>query len=210
MKTGPAGVPGEPAGLLTGPRRHLPRRGAGAPLTRASPAARPQLDPRTAHPQLLLSEDGLRARFCAKWQRSPGGPQRFDRATCVLAGAGFAGGRHTWALRVELGPGGSCTAGVALRALPRKGELRLRPAAGVWAVRLAGGGASALGAFPARLALREQPRQLRVSLDYEAGWVSFANAATREPVHTFTAAFTQEVVPFFGLWGRGSSFSLSP
>ncbi|XP_059558199.1 tripartite motif-containing protein 10-like [Myotis daubentonii] len=172
--------------------------------------ARPSLDPGTAHPKLLLSEDRLGARFCYKWQRSPDGPQRFDRATCVLARAGFTGGRHTWVVRVDLGPGGSCTAGVALGALPRKGELRLRPAAGVWAVRLAGGCASALGAFPTRLALREPPRQLRVSLDYEVGWVTFANAATREPIHTFTASFTQEVFPFFGLWGRGSSFSLSP
>lgn len=199
-----------PPGAAGGPPASPEGVGASADAVPLAPTARPSLDPGTAHPKLLLSEDRLGARFCYKWQRSPDGPQRFDRATCVLARAGFTGGRHTWVVRVDLGPGGSCTAGVALGALRRKGELRLRPAAGVWAVRLAGGCASALGAFPTRLALREPPRQLRVSLDYEVGWVTFANAATREPIHTFTASFTQEVFPFFGLWGRGSSFSLSP
>ncbi|XP_058141395.1 tripartite motif-containing protein 10-like [Dasypus novemcinctus] len=167
------------------------------------------LDPETSHPKLLLSEDHQRAWFSYKWQNSPDSPQRFDKATCVLAQGGFSGGRHTWVVSVDLAHGGSCTVGVASGAARRKGELRLRPEEGVWAVRLAWGFVSALGSFPTRLVLTEQPRQVRVSLDYEVGWVSFANAATHEPIYTFTASFTQEVFPLFGLWGRGSKFSLS-
>ncbi|KAF6365551.1 tripartite motif containing 10 [Rhinolophus ferrumequinum] len=56
------------------------------------------LDPQTSHPKLLLSEDHQRARFSYKWQNSPNNPQRFDRATCVLAHGGFTGGRHTWVM----------------------------------------------------------------------------------------------------------------
>ncbi|KAM5287296.1 tripartite motif-containing protein 10 isoform 1-T1 [Hipposideros larvatus] len=167
------------------------------------------LDPETSHPKLLLSEDHKGARFSYKWQNSPDNPQRFDRATCVLAHGGFTGGRHTWVVSVDLAHGGSCTVGVVSEDVQRKGELRLRPEEGVWAVRLAWGFVSALGSFPTRLALKEQPRQVRVSLDYEVGWVTFANAVTQEPIYTFTASFTQKVFPFFGLWGRGSSFSLS-
>ncbi|XP_005414357.1 PREDICTED: tripartite motif-containing protein 10 [Chinchilla lanigera] len=167
------------------------------------------LDPQTSHPKLLLSEDHQRARFSYKWQISPDSPQRFDRATCVLALRGFTGGRHTWVVSVDLAHGGSCTVGVASGDVQRKGELRLRPEAGVWAVRLAWGFVSALGSFPTRLALEEQPRQLRVSLDYEVGWVTFCNAVTQEHIYTFTASFTREVFPFFGVWGRGSGFSLS-
>ncbi|XP_004694802.1 PREDICTED: tripartite motif-containing protein 10 [Condylura cristata] len=167
------------------------------------------LDLQTSHPKLLLSEDLQRARFSYKWQNSPDNPQRFDRATCVLAHGGFTGGRHTWVVSVDLTHGGSCTLGVVSEDVRRKGELRMRPEEGVWAVRLAWGFVSALGSFPTRLALEEQPRQVRVSLDYEVGWVTFVNAVTQEPIHTFTASFTQKVFPFFGLWGRGSSFSLT-
>ncbi|XP_077658201.1 tripartite motif-containing protein 10 isoform X1 [Urocitellus parryii] len=167
------------------------------------------LDPQTSHPKLLLSEDHQRAQFSYKWQNSPESPQRFDRATCVLAHSGFTGGRHTWVVSVDLAHGGSCTVGVVSEDVRRKGELRLRPEEGVWALRLAWGFVSALASFPARLALEEQLRQVRVSLDYEVGWVTFANAVTHEHIYTFTASFTGKVFPFFGLWGRGSSFSLS-
>ncbi|XP_021079342.1 tripartite motif-containing protein 10 isoform X1 [Mesocricetus auratus] len=167
------------------------------------------LDPQTSHPKLLLSEDHQRARFSYKWQNSPDTPQRFDRATCVLARRGFTGGRHTWAVNVDLAHGGSCTVGVVRGDVRRKGELRLRPEEGVWAVRLAWGFVSALGPFPTRLALEQQPRKVQVSLDYEVGWVTFVNAVTQEHIYTFTASFTREVFPLFGLWGRGSSFSLN-
>lgn len=99
--------------------------------------------------------------------------------------------------------------GVVSEDMQRKGDLHLRPEEGVWAIRLAWGFVSALGSFPTRLALKEQPRQVRVSLDYEVGWVTFANALSLEPIYTFTASFTQKIFPFFGLWGRGSSFSLN-
>ena len=173
------------------------------------PTAHISLDPQTSHPKLLLSEDNQQARFSYKWQNSPDNPQRFDRATCVLAHSGFTEGRHTWVVSVDLAHGGSCTVGVVSQDIRRKGELRMRPEEGVWAVRLAWGFVSALGSFPTRLALEEHPRQVRVSIDYEVGWVTFVNAVTQEPIYTFTASFTQKVFPFFGLWGRGSKFSLS-
>nr|XP_004671975.3 tripartite motif-containing protein 10 [Jaculus jaculus] len=167
------------------------------------------LDPQTSHPKLLLSEDHKQARFSYKWQNSPDTPQRFDRITCVLAQSGFTGGRHTWVVNVDLAHGGSCTLGVVREDVRRKGELRLRPEEGIWVVRLAWGFVSALGSFPTRLVLEKQPRKVRVSLDYEVGWVTFSNAVTQEHIYTFTASFTEKVFPLFGLWGRGSSFSLS-
>ncbi|MEJ1281022.1 tripartite motif-containing 10 [Cricetulus griseus] len=191
-----------------------PARGLLTPICRRTcslfySTAQIALDPQTSHPKLLLSEDHRRARFSYKWQNSPDTPQRFDRATCVLAQRGFTGGRHTWVVNVDLAHGGSCTVGVAREDVQRKGELRLRPEEGTWAVRLAWGFVSALGSFPTRLALEQQPRKVQVSLDYEVGWVTFVNAVTQEHIYTFTASFTREIFPLFGLWGRGSSFSLS-
>ncbi|XP_074092921.1 tripartite motif-containing protein 10 isoform X2 [Macrotis lagotis] len=168
------------------------------------------LDPQTAHPKLLLSEDLHQAQFSYKWQTSLDSPLRFDRAICVLAQAGFVGGRHTWVIAVDLAHGGSCTMGVVNQDVQRKGELKFRPEEGIWAVRLAWGFVSALGSFPTRLSLEENPRQIRVSLDYEVGWVTFSNATTQEPIYTFTTSFIGKIFPFFGLWGRGSSFSLNP
>ncbi|XP_028910719.1 tripartite motif-containing protein 10-like [Ornithorhynchus anatinus] len=172
--------------------------------------ARVVLDPETAHPKLLLGEDGRGARFSSKWQSSPASPGRFDRTTCVLARDGFTAGRHAWEVGVAPGPGGSCTVGLAGQDAPRKGELRLRPEEAVWAVRVACGFLSALSAFPARIPLRDTPRRLRVALDYDVGWLSFSDADTQETVYTFSASFTGRVFPFFGLWGRGSSLTLDP
>nr|KAF6508789.1 tripartite motif containing 10 [Rousettus aegyptiacus] len=56
------------------------------------------LDPQTSHPKLLVSENHQQVRFSYKWQNTPDSPQRFDRATCVLAQHGFTRGRHTWVI----------------------------------------------------------------------------------------------------------------
>lgn len=54
------------------------------------------LDPSTAHPRIILSEDGKQAQCGDCHQPVPDNPERYDRVVCVLARQGFSTGRHYW------------------------------------------------------------------------------------------------------------------
>ncbi|XP_030641291.1 guanylate-binding protein 1-like [Chanos chanos] len=55
------------------------------------------LDPNTAHPELILSEELTRVRFCEETkQQIPNDLERFDNHPCVVASEGFESGTHSW------------------------------------------------------------------------------------------------------------------
>ncbi|XP_074873267.1 E3 ubiquitin-protein ligase TRIM39 [Carettochelys insculpta] len=155
------------------------------------------LDPETAHPNLVLSEDRKSVKFVETRLRDlPDTPRRFTVYPCVLATEGFTSGRHYW--EVEVGDKTHWALGVCKDSVSRKGELMALPETGYWRVRLWNGDKYAATTTPfTPLHLPVKPKRVGIFLDYEAGRVSFYNVTDRSHIYTFTDTFTEKIWPLF-------------
>ncbi|XP_039374275.1 zinc finger protein RFP-like isoform X1 [Mauremys reevesii] len=167
------------------------------------------LDPDTAHPQLVISEDRKRVRRGDTWQRLPNNPERFSTERCVLGCEGFTSGRHCW--EVEVGNGRCWAVGVARESVRRKGEISLSPEGGIWAVEQWGDQFQALTSPETPLPLSRAPSRIRVCLDCDRGQVTFIDAGDEAPIFTFPPGSVpgERIRPW--LWvGMGSRLRLCP
>uniref|UniRef100_A0A674IY19 Uncharacterized protein n=1 Tax=Terrapene triunguis TaxID=2587831 RepID=A0A674IY19_9SAUR len=167
------------------------------------------LDPDTAHPRLVLSEDGKSVRWEDTRQHVPDNPKRFDSSRCVLGLEGFSSGRHYWEVEVE--DGGAWAVGVARESVRRKGRVNVNPEEGIWAVGQCGTQYLALTSPKIPLSLGERPRTIGIYLDCEEGRVAFFDADNEAPIFTFPPASVpgEKILPLLCL-GRGSQFRLCP
>uniref|UniRef100_A0A493TFU9 B30.2/SPRY domain-containing protein n=1 Tax=Anas platyrhynchos platyrhynchos TaxID=8840 RepID=A0A493TFU9_ANAPP len=160
-------------------------------LAPSVPAGKVTLDPRTAHPLLVLSQDKSSVRWQSKWQQVPSAPERFDTSCCVLGCEEFREGRHCWEVEVE-GEKGKCSSlavGVARASVKRKGEINMSPEEGIWAVQYNEGQLTSLTSPPTPLSLSPVPMRFWVCLDCTQGQVSFINADNGVEIFIFTDAF---------------------
>ncbi|XP_044837308.1 butyrophilin subfamily 1 member A1-like [Mauremys mutica] len=168
------------------------------------------LDPDTAHPNLILSEDWKSVRWGEKRQRLPDTPERFDSWGCVLGCEGFTSGRHCWEVEVEVGGGGCWAVGVARESVGRKGGIGLSPEGGIWAVERWEGKFQALTSPVTSLPLSRAPSRIRVCLDCDRGQVTFIDAGDEAPIFTFPPGSVpgERIRPWF--WVLGSQLRLCP
>ncbi|XP_045332896.1 erythroid membrane-associated protein isoform X1 [Leopardus geoffroyi] len=154
------------------------------------------LDPDTAHPKLMLSEDRRRVKLGERKQPVPDGPQRFDFVVSVLGAEYFTAGCHYW--EVFVGDKTKWALGVCSESVGRKGKVTATPANGHWLVRQSSEKKyEALTSPQTILRLKEPPRCVGVFLDYEAGVISFYNVTNRSHIFTFTHSFSGPLRPFF-------------
>ncbi|XP_073894804.1 butyrophilin subfamily 2 member A1 isoform X4 [Macaca fascicularis] len=157
------------------------------------------LDPDTAHPDLLLSEDRRSVRRCPLrhlGESVPDNPERFNSEPCVLGRESFASGKHYWEVEVENVI--EWTVGVCRDSVERKEEVLLRPRNGFWTLEMCKGQYRALSSPKRILPLKESLCRVGVFLDYEAGDVSFYNMRDRSHIYTCPRlAFSVPVRPFF-------------
>uniref|UniRef100_A0A493T7K4 Butyrophilin subfamily 1 member A1 n=1 Tax=Anas platyrhynchos platyrhynchos TaxID=8840 RepID=A0A493T7K4_ANAPP len=159
------------------------------------------LDPHTAHPQLVVSQDNCSVRRETERQQVPDTPERFDHWCCVLGREDFREGRHCWLVEVEgeqlqySGWG----VGVARASMERKKWINMRPEEGIWAVLYYKGKLKSLTSPPTPLSLSPVPTRIWVCLDCTQGQVSFINADNGVEIFTFTAvSFNGEKIhPWF-------------
>ncbi|XP_071015191.1 zinc-binding protein A33-like isoform X3 [Oncorhynchus clarkii lewisi] len=162
------------------------------------------LDPDTAHPRLILSEDRKQVRYGDIKQNLPDNPKRFDIVPYVLGKEGFSSGRFYYEVQVE-GKNG-WTLGVARESINRKKYIRLKPENGCWTVWLRFKEYKALTDPSVVLSLREKPQKVGVFVDYEKGQVSLYNVEARSHIYSFTGyTFTEKLYPFFYSGATGNS-----
>ncbi|XP_044881869.1 E3 ubiquitin-protein ligase TRIM39-like [Mauremys mutica] len=169
------------------------------------------LDPDTAHPRLVLSEDQKSVRWGFTRQNLPNNLERFDNDPFVLGCEGFTSGRHCW--EVEVGEARSWVLGVARESVSRKGRISVSPEQGFWALRRSGAGWLVAYTSPegTHLPFADKPRRIRVSLDYERGQVTFFDVDNEALIFTFPpASFSGDKIrPFFSVGERGIYTSFS-
>nr|XP_034963765.1 E3 ubiquitin-protein ligase TRIM39-like isoform X1 [Zootoca vivipara] len=168
------------------------------------------LDPDTAHPDLILSEDRKSVRYGDKPQVLPDNPKRFMYYHFVLGREGFKTGRHFW--EVDVGREEGWSVGVARKSVRRKGRVSSRPESGIWAVGKWKGEYWALTSPRySPLSLSEEPKSIRVTLDYEGGRLSFYDADSGAKFYTYSgASFSGEtLLPFFRLWEKKTHLWIS-
>ncbi|XP_062339482.1 E3 ubiquitin-protein ligase TRIM39-like [Osmerus eperlanus] len=155
------------------------------------------LDPDTAHPYLILSEDEKQVRHGDMKQDLPDNPERFDRCVNVVGKQGFSSGRFYYEVQVE--GKSNWDLGVVRESINRKGNITLSPEDGYWTVWLRNGDQyKALAGPDVLLSLRQKPQKVGVFVDYEEGLVSFYDVEARSHIYSFTGCtFTEKLYPHF-------------
>ncbi|ELR55061.1 hypothetical protein M91_06427, partial [Bos mutus] len=161
------------------------------------------LDAATAHPALLLSEEGRQVSWQERCQEIPSSSERFSSIPCVLGQLCIISGRYSW--DIEVGDACSWDLGVCRDNVTRKGRVTMSPKNGFWAIRFYEGEYWALTSPETPLILREKPVIVRVFLDYESGDVSFYNMTDESHIFTFPQnPFYGVLKPLFRLWSSES------
>ncbi len=152
------------------------------------------LDPNTADPDLVVSDDLTSVRRSENNQLIPDNPERFDSYSCVLGSEGFNSGTHCWDVEVKEK---YWSLGVTTASNQRKGCVFFHT--DVWSVAYE---CSERFGF----SVKQKLERVRVDLDYDRGTVSFSDPVTNTHLHTFTSTFTDTLFPFF----RSDSLKILP
>ncbi|XP_012620134.2 E3 ubiquitin-protein ligase TRIM21 [Microcebus murinus] len=156
------------------------------------------LDPDTANPWLLLSEDRRQVRLGLSRQEVPENEERFDNYPMVLGAQRFNSGKFYW--EVDVTGKEAWDLGVCRDTVRRKGIFSPSSENGFWTIWLWSKQKYEASTYPQTpLHLRVPPRQVGIFLDYEAGTVSFYNITDNGSlIYLFSECdFTGPLRPFF-------------
>ncbi|XP_029996890.1 E3 ubiquitin-protein ligase TRIM39-like [Sphaeramia orbicularis] len=168
------------------------------------------LDPDTAHPRLILSDDGKQVHHGDEWKNLPDKTQRFSYYACILAKQSFSSGRFYFEVQVK-----GKTAwhlGVVRESINRKGENTLSPQDGYWTICLINGNQYyALCEPPVLLSVKSGLQKVGVFVDYEEGLVSFYDVGSSVLIYSFIGCcFNQKLLPFFSPYMNAGGLNSAP
>ncbi|XP_067360750.1 E3 ubiquitin-protein ligase TRIM39-like [Channa argus] len=150
------------------------------------------LDPNTAHPHLVLSDDLTGVRY-GRRQKLPDNPERINYYRCILGSEGFSTGAHRW--DVEVTNNDYWLLGVAAESAHRDKDIK----SGLWLLKFWDGEYSVFSPPNKVVTLRMKKRleRTRVHLNCDKGKLSFFDPDTNTHIHTFTHRFTEKMFPYF-------------
>ncbi|XP_073721178.1 butyrophilin subfamily 1 member A1-like isoform X2 [Misgurnus anguillicaudatus] len=160
------------------------------------------LDPDSAHPHLIVSDDGKQVRYEEQSETVKDEDQKsnnkFDERFCVLGNEGFTSGCFYYEVQVkELSV---WAVGVARETVKRKGGIWMNPENGYWMAGLRNGKYRASEGSYVSLSLSVAPQRVGVFVDYEEGRVSFYDVESMCHIYTFTnQSFNEKLYPVFSL-----------
>ncbi|XP_076012306.1 E3 ubiquitin-protein ligase TRIM39-like [Genypterus blacodes] len=168
------------------------------------------LDPDTAHPNFILSDNKKQVHCGDVRKNLPDNAQRFDTSGCVLGKPSFSSGRIYYEVKVKGKT--DCAFGVARESIRRKGVVITKPQDGYWTVRLRNGkGFLALAGPPVSLSVKSKPERVGVFVDYEEGLVSFYDVDAKALLFSFTGcSFLHKLLPYFSLYPNSGGSKPAP
>ncbi|XP_070709799.1 E3 ubiquitin-protein ligase TRIM35 [Pempheris klunzingeri] len=166
------------------------------------------LDPNTAAPWLVLSDDLTSVCDSDEKQKLPDNPERYDPDTGVLGREGFTSGKRAW--DVSVGDNTAWVVGVAKESIQRKEKVSSVLKNGYLCVyfyhKMYFAGTSPL----TRLNLKRSPQRVRVLLDCDKGRVSFYDPHDNTHIYTFKHAITERVFPYFWVGCQQCPLTVEP
>ncbi|XP_067299995.1 bloodthirsty-related gene family, member 9 [Pseudorasbora parva] len=168
------------------------------------------LDPETAHPELILSEDGKQVQHRNINHGYSHNAKRFDKYLIVLGKEGFSSGRFYFEVQVKGKT--QWNLGVAKESINRKGELQLCPENGNWTLWQTNGNKyEACESAPVSFSLNGKLQKVGVFVDYEEGLVSFYDVKARSHIYSFTDQFfTEKLYPYVCPWTNDKGKNSTP
>uniref|UniRef100_A0A1B8Y866 B30.2/SPRY domain-containing protein n=1 Tax=Xenopus tropicalis TaxID=8364 RepID=A0A1B8Y866_XENTR len=164
------------------------------------------LDINTAHNRVSVSGDRKSASYSLTELHYPQSPERFQDYTQALSSRSFPSGRHYW--EVEGSESGKWEVGVAYPSIERGGgQSGIGNNDKSWCLHRWNNNRYSVGHDSnwTDLPHTHSCRRIRISLDYEAGRLSFYELS--EPIrhlHTFTASFTEPLHAAFWVQSHGA------
>ncbi|XP_056444389.1 E3 ubiquitin-protein ligase TRIM39-like [Gadus chalcogrammus] len=167
------------------------------------------LDPDTAHPCLILSEDGKQVHDEDEEKELPDNPKRFTQCVCVLTRQSFSSGRFYFEVQVK-DKTGWCL-GVARESIDRKDQIIETPETGLWTLYHDNDGLVFRDNPDVRLPLSAELQKVGVFVDYDEGLVSFYDVEARVHIYSATGCtFSEPLYPFLCPCDNPTPLIISP
>ncbi|XP_032090368.1 erythroid membrane-associated protein-like isoform X2 [Thamnophis elegans] len=166
------------------------------------------LDPKTAYPALILSEDRKRVHMGDQTQILVDNPERFCFLPGVLGAEGIESGTLEWV--VEVGKAKEWAIGVARESVERKNSEDITITQGFWVLQLAQGEYQASTSPPIKLTLWKSPQSVLIILEHDFDRLIFYNADSMEHIFTFNYPFSEKLFPFLLVRDKEIPLKISP
>ncbi|XP_039213773.1 E3 ubiquitin-protein ligase TRIM39-like [Crotalus tigris] len=158
------------------------------------------LDPKTAYPTLILSEDLKSVYMGERAQDFPDSLERFNFFPCVLGTKGINSGTSEWV--VEVGRAKQWAIGAVRESIERKGYLNIMATEGFWVLQLMNGEYEVSTTPKTILPLWKTVQRILVCLEFNLSKLSFYDVDSMEIIFTFNYPFFEKMFPFFLTWDK--------